>query len=62
MLLEHVVHAFGGGQTLEVRYEVDEFGVVYIVEPGGAAYCILRMKYVGGGRVVQYDDFVKVAT
>ncbi len=57
-LLEDGVDTVDGGEPLKVRYEIDELRVVVVVEPRRAADRIVRVKYVGCGRVVQYDHFV----
>lgn len=62
LLLENRVDRFGAGETLEVGHEIEQLGVVHVVEPRVARHGVVRMKDVRGGRVVQDEHFVEIAS
>jgi hypothetical protein len=47
-------------EILEHRYQVEEFVVVCVREPAADGDGVLRMKNVGGGRVVDNDGILEV--
>lgn len=61
LLLEYRVDRVDVRETLEVRDEVAEFGVVRVVEPRLACYCVVWVEDVRRWRVVQDQHLVKVS-
>ena len=51
-LFQNRVDTVGLSKTLEMRYKLEEFCVVHVIEPRSARNCVVWVEYVRGWRIV----------